>query len=45
MHDGLDDLADDLSVIHCYDVDFLSFDDHSSDDLAFGLLLLSSAYW
>ena len=35
----LDDLADDLSVIHGHDVDFLFlkkfFDDHSNDGLAF----------
>ena len=44
MHDDLDDLNDDFSVIHGHDVDFLFFDDHSNDDLPFRLLILSSAY-
>ena len=44
MHDDLDDLYDDLSVIQGHDVDFLFADDHSNDDLALELLVLSSAY-
>ena len=44
MHGDLDDLDDDLSVIQGHDVDFLFFEDHSNDDLTFGLLILSSAY-
>ena len=45
MHGDLDDLNDDLSVNQGHDVVFLFSDDHSNDDLAFGLLILSSAYW
>ena len=44
MHDDLDDLGDDLSVIQGHDVDFLLSDDHSNDGLALVLLVLSSAY-
>ena len=44
MHGDLDDLDDDLSVIQDHDVDFLFSEDHSNDDLTFGLLILSSAY-
>ena len=44
LHDDLDDLNDDLSVIHGLDVDFLFSEDHSIDDLIFfELLILSSA--
>ena len=44
LHDDHDDLNDDdLSVIPCFDVDFLVFDDHSKDDLVLKLLILSSA--
>ena len=39
MHGDVDDLNDDLLVIHGYDVDFLSFDDHSNDDLILKLLI------
>ena len=44
MHDDLDDLDDDLLVIQGCDVDFLFSDDHSNDDLALELLILSSAH-
>ena len=42
LHDDLDDLSDDLSVIHCVDVDSLLFDDHFHDDLVLKLVVLSS---
>ena len=43
LHNDLDDLSDDLTVILCHDVDFLFFDNHSIDDLVLKLLILSSA--
>ena len=44
MHDDLDDLDDDISVIQSHDVNFLFSDDHSNDDPILELLILSSAY-
>ena len=44
LHDDLDDLNDDLSVIPCQDVDFLFFDDKlRNDNLVLKLLILSAA--
>ena len=45
LHDDLDDLDDDISVIQSHDVDLLLFDDKlNDDDLVLEVLALSSAY-